>query len=141
MQKAKQCISGHWLGSLQVLGIKQRLLILQPSLITFCTCICNGWLFLNYFHFLKWGGLYIASYFHPLRDFWMFFKPCMFCYSSGISQGGCRRAWSGAQGKESMSKDCRITPSLPPDTSLDCLECTINTSFCFSTLLSVRQSV
>lgn len=40
MQEAEQ-----W--SFQVLRIKQKLLILQPSLIIFCTCICNSWLVIS----------------------------------------------------------------------------------------------
>lgn len=62
----------------------------------------------------------------------------MFCHSSGILQGGYRRAWSGAKGQCNISRAGRIAPSSPLHTSLDCLECTF---FCFSAVSSVRRCV
>jgi len=117
VQKATRCLSGHWLGSLQVLRIKQRLLILQPSLIRFCICICNSWFVISKLLSFPEMGWSLYSKLFPFCEGFkknFFFTLSMFCDSSGILQGGCRGAWSGAWGKYNMSKHCRITLSLPP---------------------------
>lgn len=143
MQKAEQCISGHWLGSLQVLRIKQRLLILQPSLIRFCTSICNGWLVISkLLPFPEMGWYLYSKLFPSCEGFLDFFlnSPCF-----AIVQKSCKET-VGRLGLEIRASTIWTrtagSPPLPPlHSPLDCLECKISTSFCFSTFLSVRQCV